>query len=66
MKAEKPGDVIHSDVCGSMNIESFSGSRYFVLFKDAANAYRVVYFLRQNSELFCEFKVLKPPGKTQI
>ena len=48
-KAESPGEVIHSDLCGPFD-ESFGGLRYFVCFKDAASKYRSVYFMKQKSE----------------
>lgn len=52
----QPGEMIHTDVCGPINVESPRGSKYFVLFKDEFSGYRVVYFLRQKSEVFAEFK----------
>lgn len=36
----KPGELIYSDVCGPMSVESIGGSRYFVLFKDDCTGYR--------------------------
>lgn len=60
-RAEKPGFMIHSDVCGPMNIPSPSGTKYFVLFKDDCSGYRTVYFLKHKSEVlskFVEYKTL--------
>jgi len=54
-RSEKPGEIIHSDVCGPMNITSPSGSRYFVLFKDDCRGYRTVYFLKTKSEVYTKF-----------
>lgn len=54
-RSEKPGEMIHSDVCGPMNISSPSGSRYFVLFKDDCSGYRTVYFLKAKSEVYTKF-----------
>lgn len=45
----KPGEVIHTDVCGPMSIETPGGSKYFLTFKDDATGYRHVYFLRHKS-----------------
>lgn len=58
-KAENPGEMIHSDVCGPMNIESPRGSRYFVLFKDDCTGYRQVYFMRHKSEVLDRFKIFE-------
>ncbi|KAM3964295.1 uncharacterized protein ACR2FA_001787 [Aphomia sociella] len=49
-KATKPGERIHSDVCGPFP-SSFSKLRYFVLFKDEYTRHRFVYFLRNKSEV---------------
>lgn len=51
-----PGEKVHSDVCGPINIESPSGSRYFLVFKDECTSYRKVYFLRHKSQVFEKFK----------
>lgn len=55
-KAFKPGEMIYSDVCGPVNIPSPSGSKYFLLFKDECTGFRVVYFLRNKSEVFAKMK----------
>ena len=52
----KPGEKIHSDVCGPVNIESPRGTRYFLVFKDECTSFRKVYFLRHKSEVFNRFK----------
>ena len=52
----KPGEKIHTDVCGPVNVESPRGSRYFLLFKDDCTSLREVYFLRHKSEVFEKFK----------
>ena len=52
----KPGEKIHTDVCGPINVESPKGSRYFLLFKDECTSYRKIYFLRHKSEVFDRFK----------
>ena len=38
-------EVIHVDLCRPMNTESFSGSRYFLLFTDDYSRMSWVYFL---------------------
>lgn len=51
----KPGEKIHSDVCGPMPKMSVGQKRYFVLFKDDATGYRRVRFLRHKSDVLSEF-----------
>lgn len=58
-KSDKPGDMIHSDVCGPTNISSPSGSRYFVLFKDNCSGYCSIYFLKHKSDVLSKFKESK-------
>lgn len=52
----KPGEFIHSDLCGPMSTPSVKGANYFVLFKDDASGYRVVFFLKHKSDAFDSFK----------
>ena len=39
----KPGEIIHSDVCGPMSETSPGGAHYFVTFIDDASGFRYVY-----------------------
>ena len=61
----KPGEKIHTDVCGPINVEPPRGSRYFLLFKDECTNFRKVYFLRHKSEVFERFKDFEKFVNTQ-
>lgn len=50
------GEIIHSDICRLMSVESPGGSRYFVTFKDEASRFRYVYFIRHKSDVVARFK----------
>lgn len=50
-KAQKRLDVVVSDVCGPMQVNSISGKRYFVTFIDEYSRYSHVYFLQQKSDV---------------
>lgn len=50
-KDVQPGEFIHSDVCGSFEELGLNGEKYFVVFKDEASSYRMVYCLQQKSEV---------------
>ena len=58
-RADKPGKFFHSDVCGPMSQESYGGARYFVLFKDDCSGYRIVYCVKQKSQVLECFKKLQ-------
>ena len=54
-------DLIHSDLCGPMNMASFSGARYFITFIDDHSRRMFVYFLHSKDQAlnaFNEFKAL--------
>lgn len=55
-RSSNPGEFIHSDVCGPMHVTSLGGARFFLLFKDDCTGFRVVYFLKNKSEVFLRFK----------
>lgn len=48
----KPGEKIHTDVCGPMSVESLGGARYFLTFKDDATGFRHVYFIKHKSDVY--------------
>ena len=56
-RAEKIGEIIHSDLCGPMSVASPTGSLYYVLFQDDASGFRIVYFLKRKNEVFNYFKI---------
>ena len=44
-------ELIHTDVCGPMPINSVRGSRYFVTFTDDYTHYMYVYMMKNKSEV---------------
>ncbi len=54
----EPLDLIHSDACGPMNVNSLGGSRYFVTFIDGFSRYTAVYMMKNKSEVLSKFKDL--------
>lgn len=57
LKAAVPGELIHSDICGPMHVNTVSGARYFVLFKDDATGYRVVFCMAKKSDTLDCFRL---------
>ena len=45
-------DIIHTDICGPMRINSLGGARYFVEFIDDASRWCIVKFLKAKNEVF--------------
>ena len=50
-RATEVGQLIHSDVCGPMQVPTPGGSRYFVVFKDDFSRWCVVRLLKQKSQV---------------
>ena len=48
-------EIIHTDVCGPMNIEARSGYHYFLTFTDDLSRYGYIYLMKQKSETFEKF-----------
>ena len=49
-------DIVHSDVCGPMQENSLSGSRYFVTFIDYKSRFTAVYFMKTKDQVLEKFK----------
>ena len=57
--------VIHSDVCGPINKNSYGGARFFVTFIDDFSRYVSVYFLKSKDQVFNTFKQYKSEVENQ-
>ena len=44
-------EIIHTDVCGPMNVEARGGYRYFLTFTDDLSRYGNIYLMKLKSEL---------------
>lgn len=49
-------NLIHSNVCGPLEVESLSGNKFFVTFIDDALLKVWMYFLRTKDQVFKQFK----------
>jgi hypothetical protein len=52
-------DLIHSDVCGPMNVASLNGYLYYVLFIDDHSRKTWIYFLKNKDGVLEKFKEFK-------
>lgn len=58
-------ELVHSDVCGPMEVKSIGESRYFVTFLDDFSRKICVYMLKRKSETLTKFKQFKTMAETQ-
>ncbi|GAU22960.1 hypothetical protein TSUD_247040 [Trifolium subterraneum] len=58
-------EVIYSDVCGPMQVDSTSGNRYFVSFFYDHNRKLWTYLIKRKSEVFDVFKKFKAMAEKQ-
>lgn len=58
-RSTKPGECVHTDVCGRMHVDSLSGASYYATFIDDASEFCYVYFLKHKDEVFEKFKTYK-------
>jgi hypothetical protein len=52
-------ELVHTDVCGPVRVNSLAGSRYFVTFIDDKSTWCEVYFMKKKSEVTEKFKEYK-------
>ena len=58
-------DLIHTDICGPMQISTPKGNRYVMTIIDDFSRYSEVYFLKNKSEAKSYIKKFIEAGKTQ-
>lgn len=54
-KATEPLEIVHTDLCGPMSVESLGGAKYFMAITDDWSRFTVTYFLHLKSEAFDKF-----------
>ena len=55
-RPRKPFELIHSDICGKINPQSFGGKSYFIIFIDECTHYVWCYSISAKSEAFQRFR----------
>lgn len=58
-------ELIHSDVCGPLSVESYGGSKYFVTFMDDFSHEVFVYPMARKSMVFDKYKEFKNFAENQ-
>ncbi|PFX16774.1 Retrovirus-related Pol polyprotein from transposon TNT 1-94 [Stylophora pistillata] len=54
-ETHQPLQLVHSDLCGPMNVDSVGGSKYVVTFTDEYTRYVIAYFIKSKSEVLSKF-----------
>jgi hypothetical protein len=49
-RSTKPGEMVHADLSGKMQMKSLGGASYFLLLKDDATGFRHTFFLKNKSD----------------
>ena len=65
-RAKQLLELVHSDLCGPMNIQARGGYEYFVIFIDDYSRYGYIYLLRHKSECFEKLKEYKAKTEKQL
>ena len=66
MRAKEPLQLVHSDVCGPLNVLARGGHEYFILFIDDYSRYGYVYLMQKKSETFGKFKEFLAEAEKQL
>lgn len=64
--SSSPLVLIHANICGPMQDDSFGGRRYFLLLVDDCNKFMQVYFFKQKSEAYDNFLKFKRLVENQL
>jgi hypothetical protein len=58
-------EIIHTDICGLINVRSVDGFNPFITFTDDFSHYGYMYPIRERSEVLDKFKIFKPGVENQ-
>ncbi|TYK23425.1 retrovirus-related pol polyprotein from transposon tnt 1-94 [Cucumis melo var. makuwa] len=66
LRAKTPLELVHSDLCGPMNVKVRGGYEYFISFIDDYSRYGHVYLIQNKSDSFEKFKEHKTEVQNEI
>lgn len=58
--------LVHSDVCGPLNVQARGGFEYFVTFIDYYSRYSCLYLMHRKSETFSKFQEFLAMAQNQL
>jgi hypothetical protein len=65
-RASRPGELIHSDLCGPISPISARGYKYFIVFVDDYSRFCTVFLMKQKSEAFHCFSVFAEQARNRF
>ena len=65
-RATKPLQLVHTDVCGPLNVQEKGGYEYLVTFIDYYSRYGYLYLMQRKSETFGKFKEFQAEAEKQL
>ena len=66
VRAIVPLELVHTDVCGPINVQARGGYEYFITFIDDYSRYGYVYLMRHKSEALEKFKEYRAETEKQL
>ncbi|KAH9671727.1 hypothetical protein KPL70_017462 [Citrus sinensis] len=66
VRATVPLELVHTDVCGPINVQARGGYEYFITFTDDYSRYGYVYLMRHKSEALEKFKEYRAETEKQL
>ncbi|KAH9725543.1 Integrase catalytic domain-containing protein [Citrus sinensis] len=66
VRATIPLELVHTDVCGPINIQARGGYEYFITFTDNYSRYDYVYLMHHKSEVLEKFKEYRAEIEKQL
>ena len=65
-RAKEPLGLVHSDVCGPLNVQARGVFEYFVTFIDDYSRYSCLYLMHRKSETFSKFQEFLAMAQNQL
>ena len=65
-RAKEPLELVHTDVCGPLNVQARGGCEYFVNFIDDYSRYSYIYLMQRKSETFQKFQEFRAEAEKQL
>ncbi|KAH9698582.1 hypothetical protein KPL71_024056 [Citrus sinensis] len=66
VRATVPLELVHTDVCGPINVQDRGGYEYFITFTDDYSRYGYVYLMRHKFEALEKFKKYRAETEKQL
>ena len=64
IRASQMLELVHSDICGSLQVQSIGGARYFITSIDDHSNWSVVYHMHKKCEAFHYYKLFANYAQT--